>query len=145
MSYSSVAAAERSRINLRNEEVWEIIKFLGGATNEEVIDHLYPDFRGNAKEGKRLAQPIYRATSEGAKCGALLETEQENEETGYSNTRYTFVVEGQRVARPGNSYKERYLALVAEYEVLKQNTAALCRDCSTLLCRICVTARKKAA
>lgn len=143
MSDASDLTVGKCRKDLGNEEVWELIRAMGGATNEEVIDHLYPDFSGSAKEGKRLSQPIYRATSEGAKAGALLESSVANEDTGYDNTRYTYVEEDLRTPRPGNSYKERYIALLAAYEALKAEVIPICRDCSTLLCRTCYTARKK--
>lgn len=138
------AAGENS-----NETIWGLVKILGGATAEEVLAHRFGDTPYTATEGKRLAQPVYRALSEGAKCGALLEEDQLNEETGFMNTRYTFVEdEAARVPRPGNSWKERYRALLKVNQQLLENQAqdvvVLCRDCVAILCTACSRLREAA-
>ncbi len=93
---------------------------IGGRTFGDVIVYFYGSDLVSVTEGKRRAQPIYRALSELAKAGRLDDSDQVlNAETNAKNTAYR-IPNRPIKAKVGNSYKARYEASLEENKKLRE-------------------------
>ncbi len=118
---SKTTYATKSPFSVSNDDVYEALHRMGGhGTAEDVIVYFYGNDLVSVTEGKRRAQPIYRALSELAKAGRLDDSDQVlNAETNAKNTAYR-IPNRPIKAKVGNSYKARYEASLEENKKLRE-------------------------
>src|SRR6266851_3883197 len=74
---SKTTYATKNPFSVSNDDVYEALHRMGGCgTAEDVIVYFYGSDLVSVTEGKRRAQPIYRALSELAKAGRLDDSDQ---------------------------------------------------------------------